>query len=73
MVRRDWSLKPNGQVPDLVFRSGGPTPTAGRAKGTFATRGFLGDYEVQVVAGGKTRMVKTSLGKDGRTVECVLQ
>ena len=75
MVRRDWSLKPNGQVyQDLVFKKWW-TNADGKtgAKGTFATRAFLGEYEIQVVAGGKTRTVKASLGKDGRTVECVLQ
>ena len=75
MMRRDWSLKPNGQVyQDLVFKKWW-TNADGKtgAKGTFTTRGFLGDYEIQVVAGGKTRTVKASVGKDGRTIECVLQ
>lgn len=75
MVRRDWSLKPNGQVyQDLVFKKWW-TNADGKsgAKGTFITRGFLGDYEIQVVAGGKTRTVKASLGKDGKTIECVLE
>jgi GH35 family endo-1,4-beta-xylanase len=75
MMRRDWSLKPNGQVyQDLVFKKWW-TNADGKtgAKGTFVTRGFLGDYEIQVVAGGKTSTVKASLGKDGKTVECVLQ
>jgi endo-1,4-beta-xylanase len=74
MMRRDWSLKPNGQVyQDLVFKrwwtnADGKTGT----KGTFKTRAFLGDYEIEVKAGAKTRTVKASLGKDGKTVECVL-
>jgi hypothetical protein len=59
---------------DLVFKKWW-TNADGRtgAKGTFTTRGFLGDYEIEVVAGGKTRTVNASLGKNGRTVECVLQ
>jgi endo-1,4-beta-xylanase len=74
MMRRDWSLKPNGTVyQDLVFKkwwtdAGGKTG----ATGAFATRGFLGEYEIEVKAGGKTKTVKASLGKDGKTVECVL-
>ena len=49
MMRRDWSLKPNGKVyQDLVFK-------------TWWTN-----------ADGKTRTVKASLGKDGKTVECML-
>ncbi len=74
MMRRDWSLKPNGQVyKDLVFGKWW-TNANGRtgAKGTFATRGFLGDYDIEVRAGGKTRTVTASLGKDGKTVECVI-
>jgi endo-1,4-beta-xylanase len=75
MMRRDWSLKPNGTAyRDLVFKRWW-TNADGKtgAKGTFTTRGFLGDYEVEVKAGGQTRTVTASLGKDGRTVECVLQ
>lgn len=74
MIRRDWSLKPNGQVyQDLVFKRWW-TSADGRTgtKGTFTTRAFLGDYEIEVRAGGKTRTVRASLGKDGKTVECVL-
>jgi endo-1,4-beta-xylanase len=74
MVRRDWSLKPNGSVyKDLVFKKWW-TNASGRTgvKGTFATRGFLGDYEIEVKAGGKTRSVAATLGKDGKTVECVI-
>ena len=59
------SLLPADAAAAFTFNDG--------AKGTFTTRGFLGDYEIQVVAGGKTRTVKASLGRDGRTVECVLE
>ena len=44
MMRRDWSLKPNGEVyKDLVFKRRW-TNTDGKtgAQGTFALRGFLG-------------------------------
>ncbi len=74
MMRRDWSLKPNGKVyQDLVFRKWW-TSADGKtgAKGSFSTRAFLGDYEIEVKAGGKTRTVNASLGKDGKSVECVL-
>jgi endo-1,4-beta-xylanase len=74
MMRRDWSLKPNGTVyQDLVFKKWW-TNADGKtgAKGTYTTRAFLGDYEIEVKAGGKTRTVKATLGKDGKTVECVL-
>jgi endo-1,4-beta-xylanase len=75
MMRRDWSLKPNGVVyQDLVFKKWW-TNADGKtgAKGTFTTRGYLGDYEIEVKAGGKTSTVKASLGKDGKSVECTLQ
>jgi endo-1,4-beta-xylanase len=75
MMRRDWSLKPNGTVyRDLVFKKWW-TNADGKtgAKGTFTTRAFLGDFDIEVKAGGKTRTVKASLGKDGKTVECVLE
>jgi endo-1,4-beta-xylanase len=74
MLRRDWSPKPNGEVyKDLVFRRWW-TNADGKtgAQGTFATRGFLGDYEIEVKAGGKSKTVRASLPKEGAKVECVL-
>jgi endo-1,4-beta-xylanase len=74
MMRRDWSLKPNGEVyKDLVFKrwwtnAGGKTG----AQGTFATRGFLGEYEIEVKSSGKSKTVRTNLSMDGTRVECVL-
>jgi hypothetical protein len=62
MLRHDWSVKPNGEVyKDLVFKrwwtnANGKTG----AQGTFATRGFLGDYEIEVKAGGKSETVRES-------------
>ncbi|MCS6953656.1 MAG: endo-1,4-beta-xylanase [Bryobacteraceae bacterium] len=57
MYRRDWSIKPNGEVwQELIFNKWW-TDVAGMtgADGTFRTRGFLGDYEVEITAGGTTR------------------
>ncbi len=74
MLRRDWSPKPNGEVyRDLVFKRWW-TNTDGKtgSQGTFATRGFLGDYEIEVKAGGKTKTVKATLPKEGAKVDCVL-
>jgi hypothetical protein len=67
-------LKPNGEVyKDLVFKrwwtnANGKTG----ARGTYATRGFLGDYEIEVKAGGKSKTLRASLTKEGVKVECVL-
>lgn len=57
MYRRDWSIKPNGEVwQELVFKKWWTdvSGTAG-ADGIFRTRGFLGEYEVEITAGGTTR------------------
>jgi GH35 family endo-1,4-beta-xylanase len=75
MLRRDWSLKPNGEVyKDLVFKRWW-TNAEGKtgSQGTFATRGFLGDYDIEVKAGGKSKTVRVSLPKEGARAECVLE
>ena len=73
MLRRDWSLKPNGDAyQDLVFKrwwTNADGKTA--ASGTFTTRGFLGDYEIEVKAGNKSKTIRASLPKEGAAVECV--
>jgi GH35 family endo-1,4-beta-xylanase len=74
MMRRDWSLKPNGEAyKDMVFKRWW-TNADGKTgpQGTYAARGFLGDYEIEVKAGGKTKTVRASLPKEGARVECVL-
>jgi endo-1,4-beta-xylanase len=75
MLGRDWSLKPNGEAyQDLVFKrwwTNADGKTA--ASGTFTTRGFLGDYEIEVKAGGKSKTIRASLPTEGATVECVLE
>jgi endo-1,4-beta-xylanase len=75
MLRRDWSPKPNAEVyNDLVFKRWW-TNVSGKtgAQGTFATRGFLGEYEIEAQAGGKSKTVRVSLPKAGAKVECVLE
>ncbi|MFI5380849.1 MAG: hypothetical protein ACHRHE_16240 [Tepidisphaerales bacterium] len=55
-IRKDWTLKPNGQAyMDLVFKQWW-TDVKGKtaADGTFAVRGFLGDYQITVTSGGRT-------------------
>jgi hypothetical protein len=74
MLRRDWSVKPNGDAyNDLVFKQWW-TNANGKtgAQGTYATRGFLGDYEIEVKGGGKSKTQRVSLTKEGAKVECVL-
>jgi GH35 family endo-1,4-beta-xylanase len=75
MLRRDWSLKPNAEAyQDLVFKRWWTNADGKTAEsGTFATRGFLGDYEIEVKAGGKSKTIRASLPKEGAAVECVLE
>jgi len=67
MYRRDWSIKPNGRVyKDLVLkqwwtRADGKTG----ADGTFAVRGFLGDYDVTVAKGQQDSTRPTKLARGG--------
>lgn len=75
MMRRDWSVKPNGEVyKDLLFKKWW-TNADGKtsAQGTFATRGFLGDYEIEVKSGGKSKKMDAKLPKAGARVELVLE
>ena len=75
VVTPEYRPKPNAEVyQDLVFKRWW-TNTDGKtsAKGTFATRGFLGDYDIEVKHGGKSKTVRTALSKDGSKVECVLE
>jgi GH35 family endo-1,4-beta-xylanase len=75
MLRRDWSSKLNGEVyRDLVFKrwwtnADGKTD----ARGTFTTRGFLGDYEIEAKAAGKSKTMRVTLPREGAQVECVLE
>jgi GH35 family endo-1,4-beta-xylanase len=73
--RKDWSIKPAGQVwIDLVMhkwwtRASGQTD----AQGSYNTRGFLGDYEITVTHDGKTKKLLTTLTKQSAPVEVVLE
>ncbi len=72
--RKDWSMKPNAQAwTDLVFKQWW-TNAQGRSdkQGAYATRGFLGDYEVSVTFNGRTKQVPVTLAKSGATVTITL-
>jgi endo-1,4-beta-xylanase len=70
LYRADWTLKPNGKAwYDLVFRrwwtnADGTTDNHGR----YRTRGFLGDYQITVSKGGRTRTLRVSLPHRGQTL-----
>lgn len=71
MLRRDWSVKPNGEAyQDLMFKKWW-TNADGKtgAQGAFAARGSVGEYEIEVNAGGKTKTVRANLPRDRARVE----
>jgi endo-1,4-beta-xylanase len=57
MIRKDWTLKPNGQVwMDLVLKEWWTdTHITTGPDGSSSTRGFLGDYKITVTAGGREK------------------
>ncbi|MFC4587912.1 endo-1,4-beta-xylanase [Sphaerisporangium corydalis] len=63
LFRRDWSIKPNGTAwRDLIYgkwwtNASGTTGSTG----SYTARGFLGDYQVKVTAGGVTKEVTVSM------------
>lgn len=74
MIRKDWSLKPNGRAYlDLVYREWW-TNADGKTdrRGGYAVRGFLGDYAVTVTHRGKSRTVPVSLKRPGTRVTIAL-
>jgi len=75
LFRKDWSIKPNGQVwKDLVLRKWWTSADgATGADGRYSVRGFLGDYEVLVTAGQRSHTVKISLPHEGRDVDVALK
>ncbi|MBI4873116.1 MAG: endo-1,4-beta-xylanase [Acidobacteria bacterium] len=74
MYRTDWSKKPNAEAYESLVLKKWWTNVAGRsdARGAYAVRGFLGDYDVEVRSGQKSKTLRTSLPAGGTTVECVL-
>ena len=70
---QDWNLKLTGQTyEDLVFNQWWTDVTGQTNAGQYATRAFLGDYDVTVTAGGVTRDVAATLGADGTTLTVVV-
>jgi GH35 family endo-1,4-beta-xylanase len=75
LYRKDWSLKPNGKVwLDLVRRQWWTdVQTTTDDGGQCKTRGFLGDYEITVKAGGKTQTVPFTLSRDSTALTVTLK
>jgi endo-1,4-beta-xylanase len=74
MIQDDWTTKPNYDAyMDLVFKKWW-TNASGKTgpQGMFNVRGFVGEYDVEVSVGRRTRTLKVSLPSGGTTVECNL-
>jgi len=75
LFRKDWTIKPNGQVwKDLVLGKWWTSVDGvSAADGGYSTRGFLGDYQIKVTAGQHTQTLKINLPHEGRTVDVSLK
>ncbi|MBI4056745.1 MAG: endo-1,4-beta-xylanase [Elusimicrobia bacterium] len=73
LFRRDWTLRPCGKTwIDLVFnRWWTDERGATNEEGRFVTRGFLGNYELEITYQGETKRIFTSLPKEGREIKVV--
>ena len=75
LFNADWSIRPLGQEwMDLVhkqWQTDEELLTDGQ--GTAETRGFLGEYEISVSAGAKSKTVSATLTHDGTKVSITLQ
>ena len=74
LYSKDWSQKPAGRAyRDLVL---GQWRTAASGKtdkgGTFATRGFFGEYEITVSSGGRKNASRATLGASGSAAAVIL-
>jgi len=75
IYNKDWTLKPSGQAyKDLVFKEWW-TNLDGKtdASGSFKGRGFLGDYEAVVEAGGLSTKASFSVDKSSPRLKLVLK
>jgi uncharacterized protein (TIGR03437 family) len=66
MIRLDWSTKPNYDAwNDLIYRQWW-TDTSGvtGSDGVFRTRGFLGDYDIDVTIGGVSKTYPLTLASN---------
>lgn len=74
MIRKDWTLKPNGQAWMDLVRGEWWTDVTGATgdDGSFATRGFLGDYRIAVTVGGKDKATDVKLARPATTTLLVV-
>jgi GH35 family endo-1,4-beta-xylanase len=70
-----WNLRPIGKAwVDLVRKQWWTNATATTdANGLVSVRGFLGDYEITVMAGGKTKVITATLESRGSKVRTTME
>jgi len=75
IFRKDWSLKPSGQVyRDLVFKKWWTDQTSpADAAGNVKTRGFLGDYVITATHDGKSATQPIALTREGTSAKLVIK
>ena len=74
IYRADWSEKPAGAALRQLLLHDWRTEAGGKtdAQGKYATRAFLGDYDVEVSFGGRRKLEKTTLRSNGGHVTVVM-
>ena len=74
MFDEDGNYKPNGEMWLKLWNEIWMTDEIllTDSNGKVELRGFLGDYAITVTKGEEIRLVTTTLGKEGRNVECIL-
>ena len=74
MIRKDWTLKPNGKAwMDLVLGEWWTDVTGVTGDdGSFATRGFLGDYRITITVGGSDKAIVVKLVQPATTTLLVV-
>ncbi|MEI7732939.1 MAG: endo-1,4-beta-xylanase [Verrucomicrobiota bacterium] len=73
--RKDWSVKPAGQVwMDLTLKQWW-TDERGKtgSTGMYPVRGFLGQYEITATVNGKKAVLQAALPRQGATVRVVME
>lgn len=69
-LREDWSIKPIGQAwLDLKNKEWHTSVTGTtNSQGIFGARGFHGDYEITITKNGESKVLKTNLDKQDKSI-----
>jgi GH35 family endo-1,4-beta-xylanase len=75
MFKKDFTIKPNGQVwMDMIYKQWWTNEKGVTdASGTYKTRAFLGEHKVTVKADGHEATFDISLGKDRKVIDIVYE